>query len=423
MIGRSSASRAGGAARGPARGSRDPYGLVPGGSSPAALLSAIGLAVVAVLTLGLFTGQLPFLPVPGGGDAGARDRTPAPSNVVIVDPKANVPGSLVYVKQGNLWLQSGTNVRQLTDSGHDSMPSWSLDGTWIYFIETQTERGLFPLTGSPAWYDLTYPVLSRIHPDGSARQELASGRYSVKGSKYSWFYWIRQPVPDRTGETLALVSDGPDPTKSDVVLQLFDIATGRMTNLGLPENAPLGHQDPAWRPTGRTQLLYVLNGRDGARGAPSIWRWDPTTKKASALTGPGYMAPAWSPDGMYVAATKTNSLGTDVVVLDLKTGTELLRLTNDGRSWGPVWSPAGDAIAYLHIEGGIVDLKLARLKGAGPDWTVDETIDLTRLSGLDGGSRPSWYIPPDQLPAPTPAPPTVSPSGGEGAAPAGSAAP
>lgn len=422
MIRRPSGSRPGDASRGPTRGSRDPYGLLPRGSGRAPLLSAIGLAVVALLTLGLFTGQLPFLPSrAGGGDAGAVDRTPAPSNIVIVDPKANVPGSLVYVKQGNVWLQSGTSVRQLTDTGHDSMPSWSADGTWIYFIETRTERGLFPLNGSATYYDLTYPVLTRIHPDGSTRQELASGKYTIRGGKYEWFYWIRQPVPDRTGKTLALVSDGPDPTKNDVVLQLFDIASGQLTTLGLPENPPLGHQDPAWRPTGRAQLLYVMNGREGARGAPSIWRWDPAAKKANALTGPGYMAPAWSPDGMYVAATKTNSLGTDVVILDLKTGAEVMRLTNDGRSWGPVWSPAGDEIAYLHIEDGIVDLKLARLTGTAPGWTVGETLDLTRYSGLDAGSRPSWYVPADQLPPRVPAPPAAPPD--SGASPAGSAAP
>jgi Tol biopolymer transport system component len=168
--------------------------------------------------------------------------------------------------------------------------------------------------------------------------------------------------------------------------------------------------------------LFVANGRDGARGAPTIWRWDPTSKKSTRFAGPGYMAPAWSPDGTFVAATKTNSLGTDVVILDLKTGSEVLRLTNDGRSWGPAWSPAGDAIAYLHIEGGIVDLKMVKLTRSGQGWTAGETLDLTRNSGLDGASRPSWYIPADQLPAPTPTPTSIPPASSS-AGPAGSAGP
>ncbi len=44
------------------------------------------------------------------------------------------------------------------------------------------------------------------------------------------------------------------------------------------------------------------------------------------------------------------------MILDAANGRELLRLTDDGASWAPVWSPAGDAIAFLHIEGQIVDL-------------------------------------------------------------------
>ncbi len=416
-----------GTQRASVRGGRDPYGIAPRGASVAPVASAIGLAVVALLTLGLFTGQLPFLPSRPGGDGGGGgqgdvDRTPAPSNVVVVDPRADVPGSIVYVKGGNLWIQSGTDVRQLTDTGHDSMPTWSADGEWIYFVETRTERGLYPIGGNPSYYDLTYPIVTRIHPDGSGREDLKSGKYTTNGGKYEWFYWLRQPVPDRTGTRLAVASDGPDPTRSDVVLQSLGIATGKLTNLGLPENQPLGHQDPAWRPVGRETLLYVKNGRDGSRGAPAIWRWDPGTKKTVAFSGPGYTSPAWSPDGLYVAATKTNSLGTDVVILDLKSGAEVLRVTDDGRSWGAAWSPAGNEIAYLHIDGGIVDLRLARLGGSGPDWTVGDTLDLTEYSGLDGGSRPSWYIPPDQLPAPTPTSSTGSPAPGS-ASVGGSSAP
>ena len=49
-----------------------------------------------------------------------------------------------------------------------------------------------------------------------------------------------------------------------------------------------------------------------------------------------------------------------------------LRLTNDGDSWAPTWSPAGDQIAFLHVAGQVVDLRhgparghRARLDGQG----------------------------------------------------------
>src|SRR5260221_3429380 len=251
----------------------------------------------------------------------------------------------------------------------------------------------------------------RIDAGGSGGPEQVLSGTIHSGSR-SWFDWIRQPVVSADGSTLAMVSDGPDPTRSDVVLQLYDLGTKKRTALPAGESAPLGPQDPAWRADGR-YLLYVRNGREGARGAPEIFRWDLANKKATQVTGPGYLEPSYSPDGVYIAATRTTSFGNDIVILDAAHGRELLRVTTDGASWAPVWSPAGDAIAFLHIEGQIVDLQLARLTGSGPTWTVSEIVDLTQVSGLDGGSRPGWYIPRVELPAtPEPSlPPSASPSG------------
>jgi Tol biopolymer transport system component len=217
------------------------------------------------------------------------------------------------------------------------------------------------------------------------------------------------------GQTIAIVSDRPDPTKSDVILQLYDPTTKKSTIPKVSEVSPLGHQDPAWRRDGKV-LLYVRNGREGARGAPIIFRLDIASGKSAAVTGPGYLEPSYSPDGRYIVATKTSAFGNDVVILDAVRGQELLRITSDGASWAPVWSPIGDSIAFLHIEGQIVDLKQAKLDGVGPNWTLGETIDLTEVSGLDGASRPGWFVPADQLPKPTPTP-VVS------AAPSGSTAP
>ncbi len=379
--------------------------------------AAIGLAVVGWLTLGLLTGNFSVPGVPGGNNGpGGAPRTPAPSNVVVVPP-FELSGSIAYVKSGNVWIQSGSSARQLTRSGRASMPSWSPAGSWIYYIETVSQMGLHRPSPSDRRrrYAMTVPNLMRTRVDGTGEPEqIASGRYTSGGE--TWFYWLRQPVLSPDGRTLAVVSDGPGPVRSNVVIQFIDLETGRMTRPGLPEVEPLGHQDPAWRPDGRL-LLYVRNDRDEARGTPAIMRYDTVTERVTALTGPGYVSPAWSRDAAFVAATRTDGFGTDVVILDARLGTELLRLTDDDRSWAPVWSPLGDAVAYLHLEGGIVDLKLVKLEGTAQNWTVGETINLTDVSGLDGGSRPAWFIPPEDLP-PLPTPPPPSPP-----TPAGSPAP
>ena len=137
------------------------------------------------------------------------------------------------------------------------------------------------------------------------------------------------------------------------------------------------------------------------------------SKKSLPITGPGYLSPSYSPDGNFIAATKTGAFGSDIVILDTS-GKELLRVSNDDHSFSPAWSPAGNAIAFLHLQGTIVDLKMAVIDATSGRWTVTKTVDLTKVSGLDGASRPSWFIPASELPAPTPGP-SAAASGGSSA--------
>jgi TolB protein len=384
----------------------------------APVLSIVGLLVVALITLNLLQGGVPFSGSSGNGNGngnGGPAPTPAPPDVVIVPPEViTLKGSIVYAKAGNIWVQTGDDAKQLTKGGDDSMPSWSPDGSSIYFVRTTGGSGRWPAANILRDYALTTPSVMRVKVDGSEDPvRVLSGRVNADGR--IWHSWIREPVVSPDGTTMAMVSDRPNPSESNVVLQLYDLTTKKTTVPKVAETPPLGHQDPTWRPDGNV-LLYVRNNRNGARGAPVINRLDVAKRTARPLTGPGYLEPAFSPDGRFVVATKTSSFGNDLVILDAANGRELQRLTNDGESWAPVWSPIGDAIAFLHIEGQIVDLKLIRLEGDAPNWTVKDVTDLTEVSGLDGSSRPGWFVPPDQLPAPTPTPvPTAAPSASDGA--------
>jgi Tol biopolymer transport system component len=381
---------------------RDPYGIGPVVGFVGPAIAAVVLVVAAALTMSLMNGDIPFVKFgspngSGGNGQNGPTPSPAPSNVVITPPTTVFPGSITYAKAGNIWVQTGKDAHQVTNNGHDAMPAFSADGRWIYFIRTKQSGGKFPTggNGNPSFYDLNTPGLWRIKPDGTGASRLLNGTYKQGSS--TWFYFLRQPVPSPDGKTVAVISDGPNPLQSDIVLHTYSIAKKTLTTLNLPESLHLGHQDPAWRADGRF-LLYVKNGRDGTRGAPQIYRYEPATKKTGALTGAGYLAPAYSPDGRWIAATKTDAFDTDIAILDAS-GRETLRVTDDGHSFSPVWSPAGDAVAYLHLEGTIVDLRMATLDASSGHWEVKTIVDLTTVSGLDGASRPSWFVPAAELPA------------------------
>ncbi len=399
----------------------DPYGLTAARPFLAPILSLGGLAIVGLLTIALLTGNLPFITAlspdggpndPGPGGAVVPGRTPSPSAPPVVNPEVGIDGKLVYAKAGNLWIHEGTESRRLTNTGRDAQPAWSADGAWVYFIETRMTTGRFAVAGFERYYDLRYPILTRIRPDGSDREALLSGLYRTGPSNcFTWFFFLRDPAVSPDGKQLALVSDGPDPTTSNVVLQTFAIARTRLAKVDVPEQAPLGHQNPTWSPDGKF-ILYVKNGREGDQGLPTLWRYEVATKKYTAVTGPGYTHPSYSADGRRIVATKTTSLGTDIVVLDARNGNELLRVTSDGRSWGGAWSPDGTQIAFLRLAGVTVDLHVATLEGAtGGGLAVKETKPLTEFSGLDAESRPAWWGP-----RPTPAP-TASPVGAPTASP------
>ena len=232
--------RAGRPRGGAARPATDPYGIGPAGSLVAPVLAVVGLTVIALITVALFTGSVPL---PGGGGSRpqgsgggiAPNRTPAPSNVVIVDPRTNIPGTLVFVKQGNLWTQTGNKAVQITTSGAGSMPSWSADGQWIYYIESIHDQGLlFPVAArAPAATDGLPEIRTSVrHPDATeAQKRLLSGGYK-QGQCHLFFSIRRTRISAGAAKTVALVSDGPDPTKSDVVLQTYDVTTKKTKRLG-----------------------------------------------------------------------------------------------------------------------------------------------------------------------------------------------
>ncbi|MGD0017730.1 MAG: hypothetical protein ABSD62_00600 [Candidatus Limnocylindrales bacterium] len=392
--------------------------------SVAPALSLVGLLVVGLLTAQVYRNWTPTLAIEATPSAtpvpvkSGQTPTPAPTQTIATNPEIAVPGTLVYAKSGNLWVQSGTTARQLTESvdgSQASQPAFSPDGQWIYYIDTRITPGKWynvDNVGEVTHFTLYYPVLCRIHPDGTEKKDILSSL--IRKGSLKTFYWIRQPSVSASGTTVAVVSDGPTvPGVQDTMIHYFNLNTRKLgPALPLPETSPLGLSDPEFSPDGR-YLAYTMEGRSGRYGAPSIWLYSggSTHKLASGMRGA-----SWSPDGKYLAATKVVGDTLNVVVLDATSGKQVAQVTSDGASWAPVWSPDGDKLVYMHLTGAIVDLNMVYISGSGANLTFKIEPNLTDYSGLDGQSTAAWYIPGY---GPTP---TASPSATESPAATGSTA-
>ena len=111
--------------------------------------------------------------------------------------------------------------------------------------------------------------------------------------------------------------------RSDVTLKLLDLKSKKVAIPAWTRSHRSATRTRHGGPTasGSPTCTTIVTAR---RARPGSTCTTPDTKKANAITGPGYIHPAWSPDGKYLAATRTSEFGTDVVILDAATGAELL---------------------------------------------------------------------------------------------------
>jgi Tol biopolymer transport system component len=359
-----------------------------------AILAVLGLALAAILTAAFLLGS------PGGGpptNAGNPVMPTSNPSVLATPPPAEqvaIRGTILVVKAGRLWAISGTDPpRRLAGSENLASPAWSPDGRYIYAIKQQRTRALSPYHGKDEPYTLVYPQIVRMDAQGSGERVVQNGLYTLGGSSSRlWFSWLLQPDVSPDGRRFALVSDAPQPFQRDPTLSLLPIGGGRVTNLNLPEQAPLGHSDPDWSPDG-TQIAFTRNLGERGSGEPRIALYNVRTRAFRDLSKRGYAQASWSPDGRYLAAVVTDGHGRDVVILDARNGAEIARLTRDGESFAPTWSSDGTQIAYLNVDDQGVDLRLLTL-ASGAGFRAESDKAVTEDGQLDATSQPAWFVPP-----------------------------
>lgn len=182
------------------------------------------------------------------------------------------------------------------------------------------------------------------------------------------------------------------PRRTAVTILLLALAwpisaqwTNRYQRIGTGHHVYIEGYDFPTYSAGPTYPAISPDGRSVAFSARGwIWMMDlEEGTTAYRLTKAGGMdsRPAWRPDGNAVAFVRDDTRNTDIVEVDVHSGTETVLVDSPAAELDPAYSPDGAALYYASAETG--DMEIYRL-----DLTTREKTRITNARGLDLRPQP-----------------------------------
>ena len=300
----------------------------------------------------------------------------------VVAQGAALPGRLLFVKGGDLWLWQGESGHAITSSGDAFQPAWSPDGTRIAYIQ----RGA------------SYSDLMVMPAAGGAPTRLTSDGSSHPPHSYERIYdttWAFYPTFSPDGGEIVFVSQYGPPAGSpaaDYHLALFAASVesgGAKTQLYADDSGHVGR--PAYAPDGAT-IVFAYS--PASSGAPQLYRYMVASGATIPMPGAPQQSydPAFSLDGRWLAFAARDGGRTDVFVVPSDGGTPT-RITSLGTARAPAFSPDGTLLAFLAIAPGTnrFDLWVVSLQhSADGALRPDQPRQITREMGIDADSGVAW---------------------------------
>ena len=289
---------------------------------------------------------------------------------------------IAYVHEGSIWLinPDGGDPRRLTDEGSYFSPGWSPDGKKIV----------------AAYYaDTTLGLPPNLHVIDVATGEVEALTHhpqdGIQPARLAYPDWS----PDGTTIVYAQTGDG--------LGRMWDVVTigadGSQPGQKLPIVQGYSASHPSWAPDG-ARILYSLVKADPIVNLPldnwGIWIVGVDGAGARQVTTAYVGSSNWSSDGTRIVHDRGSCLDSDIYVMRAD-GSSSTKITHDGTSGTPDWSPDDSQIVYMRCP----------QQRTNEVWVVN--ADGSNARKLADGGTPIWQ-PVALLPRPVPSPTAPLPS-------------
>jgi TolB protein len=252
---------------------------------------------------------------------------------------ATLPGRLLFVANADIWLHEHGQLRAITADRISRQPAWSRDGQRIAFIKLWT-------SGSDLWV---------ADAQGANAQELTDFTYHEDRQQL----FARQPIwSDDASRLLFLSQEG----SRDMQLWQLSLADRRRQRLLMHGERSGGLDHPRLSPDGRVLAVTSFQPGRGPAGRPQVWTYQLPNGPWRQLTDApgGAYDPAWSPDGRLAYVVRSpdpsHASGRHDIWLMRADGSAAQPATTTGLNRAPAWSPDGAWLAFLSARGGAFDI-------------------------------------------------------------------
>jgi TolB protein len=286
------------------------------------------------------------------------------------DQSQGVPGRILFIKDGDLWLLDASGPHTLATGGTFSQPAWAPDGSTLAYVYRGTNFADIFVTDD----------------QGQNQVRLTNSQSTILDNND----WNLRPAFSPDGQLIAFVSDR---ASTFPTLQLMNAADGSgrhaLQTTGIQEEDV---DTISWSPDGAQLAMTVFNEPGPAQIA--VLPLEATVRQPgrmlTSMTG-GALDPAWSPDGAWLAFAGHDASALEIYVVQ-PDGSSLTRLTNEGMlARSPVWSPDGQHIAYLSNRTGYFEVyEIDVSADAGSGLVASAPRQLTKDLQVDAASGLSW---------------------------------